>query len=81
MAFEKATAHSQTQNYILSMLEKCKSAVVKGKPFGTALTNLSKALIAFLKNFYLQNYMRMVLAWEHWDWYIVTSLTENKKQE
>ena len=32
-------------------------------------------------NLYLQNYMRMVLVWEHYDWYIVTLLAEKKEQE
>ena len=35
-----------------------------------------KPLIAFLTNLCLQNYMRIVLSWEHYNWYIITLPTE-----
>ena len=50
--------------------------------FGTLLTDLLKAFDCIShKLTYLQNYMRMVLAWEYSDWYIVTLVKENKEQE
>ena len=55
---------------------------VLGVNFGTLLTDLLKAFDCIShKLTYLQNYMRMVLAWEHSDSYIVTLVKENKEQE
>ena len=55
---------------------------VFGVNFGTLLTDSLKAFDCIShKLTYLQNYMRMVLAWEHSDWYIVTLVKENKEQE
>ena len=54
------TGHS-TQHCLLTMLEKGKSAVDKGKSFGALLMHLT----VFLTNFCLLNFMPMDLAFWH----------------
>ena len=51
VALKKAIVHHQTQYCLLFMLEKGKSAVVKGKYLGVLLADLSKALLSFSRTF------------------------------
>ena len=44
-----------TQQCLLALLEKWKTAVDKGKVFGALLTNLSKAFDFSIKNYILRN--------------------------